>query len=316
MPFDTIKGQDKAILSLKNFISQSCIASSYLFTGPESIGKKFTAITLAKALSCQKNNSDACGICASCLRMEKNEHPDLHIIEGEAIKIEDIRALKKEIALKPYEAKFKFFIIDDAHNMTAEASNALLKVLEEPPGLSIIILISSKPAMLFKTIISRCRVIKFSLLPRSQLKEILERDYALKENFARFLSYFSEGRLGFAIKIKDTEILKDKNRIIDNFLGQAKQPGINYEDYTKPEIKTALNLIAVWFRDIYFFKSGIGAEEIVNSDRISDISKQADNYTFPELDKVFKAISDALLYLDQNVNTKLLLSNLLFALKG
>lgn len=317
MPFDHIKGQDKVIEQLKVFLKQSRLASSLLFAGPEGVGKKLTAITLAKAKNCLNDSFDACSGCVSCSKIDKLIHPDIHFIaEAADVKIDDIRALKRKAGLVPYEANSKVFIIDNAHTMTPEASGALLKVLEEPTQKTMIILISHKPAKLLKTIISRCQVIKFSPLPRDTLREILKNDYNLDVNFAHFLAYFSEGRLGYALRIKGSDIFQDKNRAIDEFCISDNLRLQDPPEYTKEELKEKLNLLAVWFRDVYLVKAGLPIQEAINYDRRQDLLKSVNQYSFAALDAKLKIISDSLMYLQQNINTRLLLSNLSFSLKG
>jgi len=272
------------------------------------------ALTLAKAINCQDQSGDACGSCPSCLKIEQGNHPDIHLIDDSgtgSIKIEDIRQLQKDIGLRPYEALKKVFIIDNAHNLTAEAANALLKVLEEPPKDSLIILITSKTALLFKTIISRCQTIKFSPMQRQALKEILMREHGLESAKAHFIAYFSEGRIGQALELKDSAIFEDKNKIINEFCFKTGRSSPRIAD--KQELRAALNTLAVWFRDLYLLKSGLAHAQLVNVDRKEDLLKVARARSFAELDAGLASISDALLRLEQNINIKLLLANLQLA---
>jgi len=284
----------------------------YLFTGPEGIGKKMAALALAKALNCPEAKTNACGHCASCLKIENGQHPDVHIITGEGaqIKIEAIRQLQKDVSLKAYEGVFKVFIIDNAHTLSAEAANCLLKILEEPPKKSLIILITDKPNLLFKTIISRCKTLKFLPLKREALEAILKRDYKLDVQFAHFLAYFSEGRLGQALKLKDSGILAKKNNLIDKFV-LASRPDIDsMAAQDKEDVRFSLNLLAAWFRDIYLLKAGLPEQEVINSDRREDLTRSARGFSFLDLEAIFTNISTAISYLEKNVNTRLLLFNL------
>ena len=327
MSFKDIKVQDKAIQILKEHVRQSRLSHGYLFMGSQGVGKKMVAKTLAKALNCENETLDSCDRCVSCLKIEKNQHPDVSIIDAstplnsnyeqsksetgnsQAIKIGHIRQLQKDINLKPYEAKLKVFIIDNAHNLTPEASNALLKILEEPPAKSLIILVSAKPTLLFKTIISRCQVVKFYPLTREQLGEVLSRDYGLETNLAHFLAYFCEGRLGKALALKDTDILREKNRIIDTF-ALYRKTGFENLSIKREDVRNMLNILTTWFRDIYLIKIGMPHLELINFDRKSELLKFMQHFSFMDLDEILNCISDSLSYLEQNINTKLLLSNL------
>ncbi|MDD2689436.1 MAG: DNA polymerase III subunit delta' [Candidatus Omnitrophica bacterium] len=312
MSFSAIKGQIGPINILKKYIEQSCLAGGYLFTGPQGIGKKLVAKTLAKTVNCLEAGLDSCDACISCKKIDNNQHPDVHIIEAEEaceIKIEYIRQLQKEINLKPYEAKVKVFIIDDAHNLTAEASNALLKILEEPPKNSLIILISDKQALLFKTIISRCKILKFAALKRAELEIILKEDYSVEKNLAHFLAYFSEGSFGTALKFKDRDIMREKNKIIDSFVLSRKGGFENLSIQNREEVSGYFNILATWFRDIYLIKVGLPHSEIINFDRRDELLRSMSEFSFSDLNEILSSISESILSLGQNMNVKLVLHN-------
>ncbi len=302
-----------AIYALKQDLGQGRLASSYLFLGPDGIGKRKTAIALAKAMNCQKGQLDSCDGCPSCLKIDAQNHPDVHWISPtntDSIKIEDIRQLKKEIGLRPYEGRRKVFIIDNAHQLGAEASNALLKILEEPPGEVSIILVSAKSALLFKTIVSRCRIIRFYPLARSGLAEILEGDYNLDALTAHFLAYFCEGRLGCGVELKDTDILKEKNNVINEFALFSRPNTAWAAIERKDAIRNYLNILASWFRDIYMLKIDLPQTELIHLDRKADLLEAAKRYNFSDLEVIMNFLSDFLRYLEENINPKLLLSNL------
>ncbi len=137
-----------------------------LFYGQNDCGKRALAIEFIKLLNCQENKFEArpCLACRACLDIEKNIHPDLTIVEpheGKEIKIAQIRDLQNNLSLKAYSAPFKAVIVDKAHLLNQEAQSAFLKILEEPRGNSLFILISEYPEILLPTILSRVERMRF-----------------------------------------------------------------------------------------------------------------------------------------------------------
>ena len=236
----------------------------------------------------------------------------MHLIQnGESqIKIEDIRAILRQASFRPYEGRSKVFIIDNAHKLNSEAANSLLKVLEESPKDVLIILITHKTQNIIKTVLSRCKVIKFSPLIRAQLENILIKNYALDKTSAHFLAYYAEGRLGLALRLKDTPLLQEKNRIFDSFILSSKPLDRNLMGQNKDQLRVSLNILASWFRDVYLLKAGLTNSEIIHLDRQSDLLKQTHRFSFKQLDDIMATISESSLYLDKNINSKLLLHNL------
>lgn len=203
MALRDVIGQDRAVTILLRTIQRGRIPSSYLFAGEPGIGKKFTAINLAKALNCLKTvNShqssvishkdnkenyerlsttdnrliDCCDECPSCKKIDSGSHPDFLLISPKSglIRIEEIRAIDDALSFKPFEGRKKVVITDEADTMNPYAANAFLKTLEEPPEDSLIILISSSPDRLPDTIRSRCSRINFTPLPAEACEKVIK----------------------------------------------------------------------------------------------------------------------------------------------
>ena len=297
MEFCDVLGHDKPLKIINAYIEKSNFSGAYIFCGAEGIGKKMTAKIIAQKLNCAQPNI---------------EHPDIHIIEhGQSqIKIEDIRDIQRQASLRPYEGKMNIFIIDNAHKLNLDAANSLLKVLEEPPKDALIILITHKPQNIIKTVLSRCKAIKFAPLVRKNLEDILIKNYFLDKTTAHFLSFYAEGRIGLALKLKDTPLLSEKNKIFDSFIASAKPIDHNIMGQTKDQLHIFLNILASWFRDIYLLKCGLEDKEAIHLDRKDDLLKQAARFSFKQLDDIMATISESLLYLERNINSKLLLHNL------
>lgn len=180
--FEEISGQEHVTRTLKNALAMDRIAHAYLFTGPRGTGKTSTARILAKAVNCLSTTKPhPCNECVICRAI--NEERLLDLIELDAASnrgIDNIRELIGKLDFRPTEAKYKFYILDEAHMLTPEANNALLKTLEEPPPHAIFVLATTEPNKVPATITSRCQRFDFrrATLPEltHQLSEIAEKE--------------------------------------------------------------------------------------------------------------------------------------------
>lgn len=309
MSFKQIIGHEVPIRLLRNSLEKNRVGMSYLFHGPSGIGKAFTAKQFAKALNCESKTQDSCDSCISCRKIDALQYPDMHWLdfeeESDSIKIEQIRLMQNEINLRPFEGEVKVFVINNCDSLTLEAANCLLKVLEEPPGDSVIILISSRLRNLLPTIISRCQKIKFSSLKRIDVEEILKNTYKLDSLSSHYLAYYLDGRLGEAITLSKGDFLGEKNAIIDKFFhpNQREFEGLFADRFGA---KKVLSVLSGWFRDLIYAKIDVSHQHLINIDRASDIDKYALRYTYTELIDAFNYLSRSHEYLKQNVNIRLL----------
>jgi len=172
-------GQPLATLLIKKMIETGRVGGSYLFSGPQGVGKKTTAQFLAMAVNCKTSPFPPCGACPACEKILTRNHPDFMTLTPlpgkQAIAIEQVRELQKTLSFGPYEGKRRVVMIDPAERLGLEAANALLITLESPPEHTLLILISSSPYALLETIRSRCQVIRFTPLPRGALVDIANR---------------------------------------------------------------------------------------------------------------------------------------------
>lgn len=174
--FAEVIGQEHVVKTLTNAISQGTISQAYLFAGPRGSGKTTIARLFAKSINCQNRKEgefEPCNHCASCLEIMEGRSMDIVEIDAASHRgIDEIRELKEGARISPTKSKYKVFIIDEAHQLTKEAANALLKILEEPPSHVIFILATTEIHKMIPTIISRCQRFDFRKLT---LKEIVKR---------------------------------------------------------------------------------------------------------------------------------------------
>lgn len=317
MSFKNVIGQEEAIRILTSYIKGSRLPHALIFSGPEGVGKGLVARELAKALNCEKDAIDPCDECSTCRRIDRLNHPDVSWVEpvGSSIKIEQIRLLRSQISLMPYEARYKVYIINKAEAMTEEAQNAFLKTLEEPPPRSYLILISSKPQSLLPTISSRCQLLRFRGLDSERIKDALISRYDLDSARAHFLAYLSGGRLGEAIgRIRD-DCLAKKNRVIDEALSNlSKAESIGWQNEPKEEIVNRLEILIDWYRDLLLLGEG-AHDPLINVDRREDLIGLKDRYLAEALITNIYELNRAKELILANVNPKIALDVMVHKIK-
>ena len=170
-------GQDQVVVTLKNAIKNNHLAQSFLFCGPRGVGKTTCARILAKTINCEnlQDNGEACNACDSCTTFNENASFNIHEIDAASNNsVEDIRSLVDQVRYAPASGKFKIYIIDEVHMLSASAFNAFLKTLEEPPLYVKFILATTEKHKIIPTILSRCQIFDFNRIKIKHMTQQLE----------------------------------------------------------------------------------------------------------------------------------------------
>ncbi len=209
--FDTVVGQEHITTTLKNAIKNQHLAHAYLFCGPRGVGKTTCARILAKTINCESPTEDmeACGTCGTCASFKNNT--SFNVFELDAASnnsVDDIRELTNQVRFQPQQGKYKVYIIDEVHMLSAAAFNAFLKTLEEPPPYAIFILATTEKHKILPTILSRCQIFDFRRITTQDivghLQSIAAKEGMIAQEAAlHIIAQKSEGAMRDALSMLD-----------------------------------------------------------------------------------------------------------------
>ena len=314
-------GHEWAVDLLQRAVASGRVAHAYLLTGPPKIGKRALALNFAQALNCL-DQEKPCGQCVACQKIAHGTHPDVQVIEGEGgtIKIEQMRALRREVALSPLEGRWKVYIIRQMEQATAEAANCLLKTLEEPPPHVVLMLTASEAEALLPTIVSRCQVFHLRPLAIETVQRALQERWGVDIERARLLARLSSGRLGWAVAASQNEaVLEQREKHLDDMLELMSKGRVKRLEYAQklsrdPEAtREMLHLWLTWWRDLLLLISG-SSVGIANIDRRDTLRAQAQRYSLSQVRGFVEALRATAWRLDHNANARLTLEVLMLSL--
>jgi DNA polymerase-3 subunit delta' len=312
-----ILGHDNIINGLLASVKDRNFVHGYLFSGIEGIGKRMVARLFAAALLCQETNP--CYTCSQCIKIASDVHPDVKTVfpDGNSIKINQVRSLIKEMGNKPFEGTNRVFIIDQGEKLTVEASNALLKTLEEPPPYGVIIIITSKENDLLPTIKSRLRKIPFRPLDDELTLEILSDKYPNRVDRINLIKKLGLNSPGLSIKLMDYNELEELVDYAKGLLGSPRDNGYwaikNMAKLKNEDYPFVLNYMDIILRDILYHHYGITDN---NGNEYKNIDNLIEGLTPNDIIKGKELISKAKELLKNNVNPRWAMEYCILKLKG
>jgi DNA polymerase-3 subunit delta' len=321
-------GHEWAVSLLQRHIAQGSVRHAYLFTGPQSVGRRSLALRFAQALNCQQPPApgEYCGTCRVCRQIAKLQQPDLMIVQAEQVggtlKVEQIRELRRSLALAPYEARYRVGLLLRFEEAHISAANALLKTLEEPAPQVILLLTAESAESLLPTIVSRCEVVRLRPVAGAPLSEALNRRLGMPEKQSRLLASISAGRPGYAINLyEQPDRMKQRQVWLDEHAGLLKSNLVQrfhvVEKLAKDKDKeTVRGLLLVWvslWRDVLMQAVGVQAA-MANLDHGNEVVRLAQMCGIATAQTVVAALERTLWMMDKNVNLRLALEVLMLDL--
>jgi DNA polymerase-3 subunit delta' len=319
-----LSGHEWAVQMLKQHITNDSIRHAYLFSGAPGLGRRTLALRLAQALNCPKPvaPAEACGKCKTCQQIERMQYADLAIIqaekEGGILKVEQVRALRQSLVLKPYQGNYRVAIFLRFQEANANAANALLKTLEEAPAYVVLVLTADTPEQLLPTILSRCEVLRLRPLPVETVEDYLKEHGADQSN-AHLLAHISGGRPGYALRLmhdqesldfraqrlEDLQKLLSSNRRARFAYAEKLTKRKNENGEANERLRETLLLWLSFWRDVLLCRAG-AQTPLANVDCMEGIEALAGRLSLAQAHGLVAAAEGAIDQLERNVNPRLL----------
>ncbi|MDJ0781012.1 MAG: DNA polymerase III subunit delta' [Desulfosarcinaceae bacterium] len=327
-----IRDQETAITGLLNLLRRRAIPQAMLFTGIDGIGKGTAARRFAMAVNCDRRADQEvhqlpCGACRNCRRIVAGHHPDiLHLApRGAFMRIDQIRALCDTLALKPYEAGTRLAILQGAQSLNPEAGNALLKILEEPPEGTILILTAPQTSDLLPTIVSRCRRVRFNPLRQETIAALLTARKDIDPALAATIAAMARGSYSRAAAMATGDWADRRHWVLAGIglLEPAAAGGaavgrlLAFAEQlvkAKSHLEDSLELIKSWLRDLAVIQHA--PDKVLHQDLMANLAAEKLALTERELVARYDAVEAAQRALRGNANRRLCIETLVLRLNG
>jgi DNA polymerase-3 subunit delta' len=320
-------GHDWAVDLLQSHISRGQVRHAYLITGADGLGKRTLGLRFAQALFCTgaRSPGEICGTCRACRGIRDLAFPDLHLVAAESqagmIKVEQVRDLQGQLALKPFEGKWRVALCLGFHDANDSAANALLKTLEEPASSVVLILTARSAEALLPTIVSRCEIIPLRQVAESSIFNALRSPGAAEEQ-AKLIAHLADGRPGWALAAEaNAEQLSRRTQWLDDMSGLLHESLAGRFAYldtmlgdedTESQRSLALEALEHWssiWRDALLRGHKAQGVEPRNIDRVGDLDAILASVDVGTIGRIVRQAEEVRSAIQQNANVRLALEN-------
>lgn len=326
-----VAGQRQLTDNLRNALKFNKISHAYLIQGEKLSGKMMVADIFARALQCEAEQGEKpCNQCRSCRQALNRNHPDIIYVQHEkpnTISVDNIRQqINGDIGIKPYSSERKVYIVDEAEKMNAQAQNALLKTLEEPPEYAVILLLATSAEAMLQTILSRCVVLNTRPVHEEVIQDYLMRRVKIPDYRASVCASFARGNVGRAVELASNDafdhlkssVISTMKQISDMELNKmaAEVKRITEEKFDAGDY---LDLCFFWYRDVLLYKAcGLRGEtaHIIFKEELAGIADAAGRYSYEGIERIIHSIDRARSRLRANVNFDLTMELLFLDMKS
>ncbi len=328
-----VRGHDSLVEHLDRAFRDGRAPHAYLIVGPPHVGKGTLAVNIAQRVNCTNADDAPCGSCTQCQRIASGSHADVQVISTASesdgasrrqIGISTIRELQHQTSLKPYEGSTRVYIFDGAEEMSTEAANAVLKVLEEPPDQVLFLLLTAMEDVVLPTIRSRCHRIELHPLPIAAVAEELTSSGLAGPEEAEVLARLSRGCLGWALSAaREPAVMEKRTSQVERIARLASATLEERFDYggelatrysrDRQDAIAELEQWLRWWRDVLLIKEG-GEEHVSNIDQMDGLRLGAGQVTTQQAVRTITGIRDTIEALESNANPRLALESFMLAL--
>lgn len=335
MLLDDIRGQTAALTALCRALAQDRLAHAYIFSGPAGVGKRCAAVGLAHALLCETASGRGCGSCAACATVRAGSHPDYHFTttaDGkQRLGVDQVRDMEQFLRLRPLRGGKKIAVVDPAQRLTPAAQSALLKVVEEPPGDAVLVLVTTSAANLARPLVSRCQQLRFARLPVADVEAVLRARPGPAADAADLLARYSRGSLGRAVSLDPDRLREERQQVIERC---AALRGASFSSLSKfaewlvadrraaagkpagSDREERLDLVLGWYEEALAYRLR-GAPAVVRYRDCPDaLARAVARSSVPRTLHDLRLVFDTLAALDRNANPKLAVETMLLQLAG